>query len=164
VHDERRHVDSGDVSAKVLMPGSDDRFNPPTGVVEMNSTRYFPFIGRLMIGLPFAMSGLGKLAAIGPTTEMIRAAGLPLPAFALALSVVVELGGGLLLVAGFQTRIVATVLALFSLATAVAFHSNFADQNQMIHFLKNVMMAGGLLQIVAFGAGALSVDNRGAKG
>jgi hypothetical protein len=68
VHDERRHVDSGDVSAKVLMPGSDDRFNPPTGVVEMNSTRYFPFIGRLMIGLPFAMSGLGKLAAIGPTT------------------------------------------------------------------------------------------------
>jgi hypothetical protein len=51
----------------------------------------------------------------------------------------------------------------FSLATAVSFHSNFADQNQMIHFLKNVMMAGGLLQIVAFGAGALSIDNRNAK-
>jgi putative oxidoreductase len=91
---------------------------------------------------------------------MIRAAGLPVPPLALALSVVVELGGGLLLVAGFQARIVATALALFSLATAVAFHSNFADQNQMIHFLKNVMMAGGLLQIVAFGAGALSIDNR----
>jgi putative oxidoreductase len=56
------------------------------------------------------------------------------------------------------------VLALFCLATAVSFHSNFADQNQMIHFLKNVMMAGGLLQIVAFGAGALSIDNRGARG
>ena len=55
-------------------------------------------------------------------------------------------------------------LALFSLATALAFHSNFADQNQMIHFLKNVMMAGGLLQIVAFGAGALSIDNLRAKG
>jgi putative oxidoreductase len=129
----------------------------------MNATRYVPFAGRLLIGLPFAMSGLGKLAAIGPTTEMIRAAGLPLPPLALALSVVVELGGGLLLVAGFQARIVATALALFSLATAVAFHSNFADQNQMIHFLKNVMMAGGLLQIVAFGAGALSIDNRRAK-
>jgi hypothetical protein len=51
-----------------------------------------------------------------------------------------------------------------SIATAVSFHSNFADQNQMIHFLKNVMMAGGLLQIVAFGAGALSIDNRSAKG
>jgi putative oxidoreductase len=130
----------------------------------MNATRYIPFVGRLLIGLPFAMSGLSKLAAIGPTTDMIRAAGLPLPPLALALSVTVEVGGGLLLVAGFQTRIVAAVLALFSLATAFSFHSNFADQNQMIHFLKNVMMAGGLLQIVAFGAGALSVDNRGVKG
>jgi putative oxidoreductase len=130
----------------------------------MSATRYVPFVGRLLIGLPFAMSGLSKLAAVGPTTEMIRAAGLPLPSLALGLSVVVEVGGGLLLVAGFQARIVASALALFALATAVSFHSNFADQNQMIHFLKNVMMAGGLLQIVAFGAGALSIDNRGAKG
>lgn len=52
------------------------------------------------------------------------------------------------------------VLALFSIATAVSFHSNFADQNQMIHFLKNVMVAGGLLQIVAFGAGAFSLDTQ----
>jgi putative oxidoreductase len=130
----------------------------------MSAIRYLPFVGRLLIGLPFAMSGLSKLAAIGPTTEMIRAAGLPLPSLALALTVIVELGGGLLLVAGFRTRIAAAVLALFSLAAAVSFHSNFADQNQMIHFLKNVMMAGGLLQIVAFGAGALSIDNRSAKG
>jgi len=130
----------------------------------MNASRYVPFAGRLLIGLPFAMSGLSKLAAIGPTTEMIRAAGLPLPTLALGLAVIVELGGGLLLVAGFRARIVATALALFSLATAVSFHSNFADQNQMIHFLKNVMMTGGLLQIVAFGAGALSMDNRSARG
>jgi putative oxidoreductase len=53
---------------------------------------------------------------------------------------------------------------VFSLATAISFHSNFADQNQMIHFLKNVMMAGGLLQIAAFGAGALSLDNRRSDG
>ena len=130
----------------------------------MTVIRYIPFVGRLLIGLPFAMSGLGKLAAIDPTTNMIRAAGLPLPFLALVLAVVAELGGGLLLVAGFRTRSVAGVLALFSLATALSFHSNFADQNQMIHFLKNVMMAGGLLQIVAFGAGALSFDNRGGKG
>jgi putative oxidoreductase len=130
----------------------------------MNAIRYFPFAGRLMIGLPFAMSGLGKLAAIGPTTEMIRTAGLPLPPLALALAIALELGGGLLLAVGFRTRSVATALALFSLAAAAAFHSNFADPNQMIHFFKNVMMAGGLLQIVAFGAGALSIDNRRAKG
>ena len=126
----------------------------------MSAIRYVPFAGRLLIGLPFAMSGLSKLAAIGPTTEAIRSAGLPVPSLALIVSVAVELGGGLLLVAGFKARTVAAVLALFSLVTAVTFHSHFADQNQMINFLKNVMIAGGLLQIVAFGAGALSVDNR----
>jgi putative oxidoreductase len=73
------------------------------------------------------------------------------------------LGGGLLLISGFRARIAATALALFAIATAASFHSNFADQNQMIHFLKNVMITGGLLQIVAFGAGALSIDNRSAK-
>jgi putative oxidoreductase len=126
----------------------------------MSATRYLPFAGRLMIGLPFAMSGLGKLAAYGATTGMISAAGLPLPPLAFAVAVAIELGGGLLLIAGYRTRFVAAGLAVFALATAISFHSNFADQNQMIHFLKNVMMAGGLLQIVAFGAGALSVDNR----
>jgi putative oxidoreductase len=127
----------------------------------MSATRYLPFAGRLLIGLPFAMSGLSKLAAYAATTGLIASAGLPFPPLAFAVAVAVELGGGLLLVAGYQTRTVALVLAVFSLATAVSFHSNFADQNQMIHFLKNVMMAGGLLQIVAFGAGALSIDNRG---
>jgi putative oxidoreductase len=126
----------------------------------MTAIRYVPFAGRLLIGLPFAMSGLSKLAAIGPTLEAIRTVGLPFPPVALAVSVTVEVGGGLLLIAGFQARTVAAVLALFSLVTAASFHSNFADQNQMIHFLKNIMMAGGLLQIVAFGAGALSIDNR----
>ena len=126
----------------------------------MTATRYLPFVGRLMIGLPFAMSGLSKLGAYGATTAMITAVGLPVPPLAFAVAVAAELGGGLLLVAGYRARTVAAALALFSLATAVSFHADFADQNQMIHFLKNVMMAGGLLQIAAFGAGALSVDNR----
>ena len=128
----------------------------------MNATRYLPFVGRLLIGLPFAMSGLGKLAAYGATTKYIEAVGLPMPALAFVVAVIVELGGGLALVAGWRTRPVALALVLFSIATALSFHNNFADQNQMIHFLKNIMMAGGLLQIVAFGAGALSLDNRNA--
>jgi putative oxidoreductase len=130
----------------------------------MNAIRYLPFVGRLLIGLPFVMSGLGKLAAYGATTQMIGAVGLPAPPLAFAVAVVVELGGGLLLIAGFQARAVAVALALFALATAVSFHSNFADQNQMIHFLKNLMIAGGLLQIAGFGAGAVSVDNSLSKG
>ena len=126
----------------------------------MNSTSYLAFAGRLLIGVPFAMSGLSKLAAYGATTAMIGAVGLPVPPLAFAVAVAVELGGGLLLIAGFQTRIVAIALAVFSFATALSFHSNFADQNQMIHFLKNAMMAGGLLQVVAFGAGSFSLDSR----
>ena len=129
----------------------------------MDSTRYLPFIGRLLIGLPFAMSGFGKLAAYGKTTAMIAAVGLPLPPLAWAVAVAVELGGGLLLVAGFRARPIAAALAVFCVATALSFHNNFADQDQMIHFLKNVMMAGGLLQIAAFGAGAISLDNRLSK-
>ncbi|MGN7880230.1 DoxX family protein [Ensifer sp. 22460] len=126
----------------------------------MSATRYLPFVGRLLIGLPFAMSGFSKLGAYSATTGMIGAVGLPFPPLAFTVAVLVELGGGLLLIAGYRTRSVAAALALFSLATAFSFHSNFADQNQMIHFLTNVMMAGGLLQIAAFGAGAFSIDNR----
>ena len=130
----------------------------------MDSTRYLSFAGRVLIGLPFAMGGLSKLAAYGPTTAMIAAVGLPLPPLAYAVAVALELGGGLLLIAGYQVRSVALALAAFSVVAGVAFHSNFADQNQMIHFLKNVMMAGGLLQIAAFGAGAISLDNRFSTG
>jgi putative oxidoreductase len=126
----------------------------------MNLTRYLPFVGRLLIGLPFAMSGFGKLAAYGPTTEKISAVGLPVPPLAFAVAVAVELGGGLLLIAGFRVRLVAVALALFTLVAAVSFHSNFADQNQT----KNIMLAGGLLQIAAFGAGTISIDNYLSKG
>jgi putative oxidoreductase len=125
----------------------------------MLATRYLPLVGRLMIGLPFAMSGLSKLGAYSATIGMIGAVGLPFPPLAFAVAVAIELGGGLLLVAGHRVRYVAAALALFSLATAMSFHSNFADQNEMIHFLKDVMVAGGLLEIAAFGAGALSIDN-----
>jgi len=129
-----------------------------------STTRYLPLLGRLLIGLPFAMSGFGKLAAFGQTTAMIAAAGLPVPPLAFAVAVLIELGGGLLLIAGYQTRLISAALAVFCFATAVSFHSNFADQNQMIHFLKNIMIAGGLLQIAAFGAGALSLDERFSRG
>src|SRR5882724_10844904 len=130
----------------------------------MDATRYLPFAGRLLIGLPFAMSGLGKLAAYGPTTAMIAAAGLPVPPLAFAVAVALGLGGGLRRIAGYQVRPVALALAVFSVVAGVASQRNFADQNQMIHFLKNVMMAGGLLQIAAFGAGAISLDNRLSRG
>jgi putative oxidoreductase len=126
-------------------------------------SRYFSLIGRVLIGLPFAMSGLGKLAAYGKTTAMIAAVGLPVPPLAYAVAVLVELGGGLLLILGYQVRPVAIGQAIFTIAAAASFHNNFADQNQMIHFLKDVMITGGLLQVAAFGAGAISLDTRLSK-
>jgi putative oxidoreductase len=131
----------------------------------MNATRYLPLAGRLLIGLPFVVSGLSKLAAYGATIDLIMSSSLPLPPpLAYAGSVTVELSCGVLMIAGYQARIVAGVLALFCLATAVFFHTNFADPNQTFHFIKNLIMTGGLLQVVAFGAGAVSIDNRVSKG
>jgi len=78
----------------------------------------------------------------------------------LGIAIAVELAGGVALVLGYRTKLVAAVLALFSIATALAFHSAFGDQNQLIHFFKNIAMAGGLLQIAAFGAGPIAIDSR----
>jgi putative oxidoreductase len=121
---------------------------------------YVPAFGRLLIAAIFIISGLGKIAAPAMTQGYIGSVGLPAPLFAYLLAIVVEVGGGILLVVGFQTRIVALVMAIFTVATALCFHRDFADQNQMIHFLKNIAMAGGLLQVFAFGAGAFSLDGR----
>ena len=131
------------------------------GEATMNANRYLPFAGRLLIGLAFAMSCLGKLAAYGATIDLIVSSKLPLPPpLAYAGAVMVELGCGVLMIAGYQARAAAGLLALFCVATAVFFHTNFTDPDQIFHFIKNVVMTGGLLQIIAFGAGALSIDNR----
>src|SRR5207249_2823254 len=125
-----------------------------------SQSRFLSLAGRILIGAPFLMSGLSKLATYAATVGFITSVGLPLASLGWFIAVVVEVGGGLLLLIGFRARMVSLVLAAFALATAVLFHRNFADQNQMIHFLKNVMIAGGLLQIAYFGAGAMSLDSR----
>lgn len=126
----------------------------------MERFKFLPLLGRILIGAPFVMSGLGKVATYGATVGYIAAMGLPVPPLAFVIAVLTELGGGLLLLSGYRARTVSLAMAVFCVVTAMVFHHNFADQNQMIHFLKNVMMAGGLLQITYFGAGALSLDAR----
>ncbi|CAM5765276.1 LysR family transcriptional regulator [Labrys miyagiensis] len=121
-------------------------------------TRYLPLIGRILIAAIYILSGFSKLTAPAATAGYIASAGLPLPYLGVAIAVVVELIGGILLVVGYQTRLVALIMAVFTLATAVFFHSNLADQNMFIHFFKNIAMTGGLLQVLAFGAGSLSLD------
>jgi putative oxidoreductase len=122
------------------------------------ANRYLPLLGRVLIGVPFILSGLSKLASHDATVGYISSVGLAFPQLGWLIAMIVEMGGGALLILGYRARLVAAVMALFALATAVFFHRNFADQNQMIHFLKNVMLVGGLLQIVYFGGGPVSID------
>ena len=129
----------------------------------VSATRFFPFAGRLLIGGIFLMSGLSKLPAYTYITAAISGAGLPFAPLGFAVALVVEIGLGLLLAIGYRARAVAFGLAIWCVVTAIFFHSNFADQNMMIHFLKNLMMAGGLLQIAHFGAGAVSLDARAGR-
>ena len=119
--------------------------------------------GRLLIASLFLLSGFGKIAAPAMTQAYIASTGLPLPVAGYLIAVVVEIAGSLLLMVGYRTTPVAIGMAAFTFATAVFFHHDFADQNQMVHFLKNIAIAGGLLQVAAFGAGSFSIDGLRAK-
>lgn len=119
-----------------------------------------PLAARVLMSAIFVLSGIGKIANPGATMGYINAMGLPFPELALAGAIGIEVIGGLALLAGLYTRPVALALAAFSIVTGLIFHSAIADSNQMIHLLKNLAMAGGLLQIAAFGPGSLSIDAR----
>ena len=117
-------------------------------------------VGRILLASLFLLSGLSKLGAYGATAAYMSSAGVPgalLPAV-----IAVELLGSLAVIVGWKTRIAAALLAGFSLLAAFLFHNNFADQIQMIMFIKNVSIAGGFLLLVANGAGAISLDRRSA--
>jgi putative oxidoreductase len=108
----------------------------------------------------FLISGLAKIAAPAMTQGYIASAGLPFPLLAYLVAIVIEIGGGILLILGYRSRVVAGVMAAYTVAAAFGFHRNFADQNAMAHFLKNISITGGLLQVVALGAGSFSLDGR----
>ncbi|MDB6105134.1 MAG: putative rane protein [Gammaproteobacteria bacterium] len=117
-------------------------------------------LGRLMISALFLVSGIGKITAPAATIGYIASAGLPLPqlGLAIAIAIAVELILVPALALGYRTRSVAPVIAAYSVATALFFHRGVADPNQFLHFLKNIAIAGGLLQIVGFGPGRFSLD------
>ena len=138
---------------------SSSSIGPGAGMAALANS-VLPLVGRIGLAAIFVLSGVSKITAPQATIGYIASVGLPFPTLALAAVILVELVGGALLIAGYRTRLVAALLAAFSVATALTFHADLGDQNQFIHFLKNIAMAGGLLQIVAFGAGRFSFDNR----
>ncbi|BAK78402.1 DoxX family protein [Pseudogulbenkiania sp. NH8B] len=105
---------------------------------------------RVLLAQLFIISGFGKITGYAGTQGYMQAMGVP--GALLPLVILVELGGGLLLVAGLFTRWVALALAGFTLVSALIFHTHFADQIQMIMFMKNLSITGGLLLLAFPGA------------
>lgn len=112
--------------------------------------------GRILLAFLFVMAGYGKIGGYAGTQGYMEAMGVP--GVLLPLVILTELGGGLLIALGLGTRLAAVALAGFSILSAVLFHFKPDDQVQMIMFMKNFAIAGGLLVLFAHGAGALSLD------
>jgi putative oxidoreductase len=117
-------------------------------------------LGRVLLSLLFIWAGFGKIMMPAGTIGYIAHYGLPLPPAAYVVAVIIEFVGGILLLIGFMARPVSAIMAIFTVVTALVFHTHFADVNMQIHFMKNLCIAGGLLQVTAYGAGAWSVDAR----
>src|SRR5574339_859214 len=122
-------------------------------------------VGRVMVSAIFLVCGIRKLIAVAGTAGYFAKLGFPMPDVMVWVAILVEVGGGALLLLGWQTRRVAWLLIAFTVIATLMAHRYWefdAAQyaNQMTHFFKNVAMVGGLLYIAAFGAGALSVDGR----
>jgi putative oxidoreductase len=122
-------------------------------------------VGRILLGLIFVLSGFAKISGFDGTAGYIASKGLPLPQLVAALTIAVELGGGLALTAGLYTRQAVVALAGFTLLAGVIFHNFWAvpqaeQMAQQINFMKNLAIAGGMLVVAAFGPGRLSLDAR----
>ena len=115
-------------------------------------------LGRILLSVIFLLSGFGKLTAISGTAGYFGSLGLPLPTVTAVIVGLIELLGGLAILVGFQTRIVGWVMAIFTVATALVAHTGWADQSQMINFLKNLGIAGGFIVLASAGAGAYSIN------
>ena len=112
--------------------------------------------GRVLLAHIFVISGYGKIAGYAGTQAYMSSKGVP--GELLPLVILLELGGGVAIIAGFFTRWVAVALALFCIASAVLFYMDFGNQTQTINFMKNFAMAGGFLLLAQVGAPYFSVD------
>jgi putative oxidoreductase len=119
-------------------------------------------VGRILLAALFVVSGIGKIAGFAGTAGYIASKGLPVAELLTAATIVVELGGGLAILAGWKARWAALLLAGFTIVASVLFHNFWAAppaeaMNQQIHFMKNLSIVGGMLLLFAFGPGRFSV-------
>ncbi len=124
------------------------------------SKNVISLIARILLSALFIWSGINKILNPAGTQQYMTANGLPLVGLLYLATVIVEVGGGLSVLLGYKARWGAIALALFLVPATLIFHTNFADQMQQIAFMKNLAIFGGLLMIVQYGAGRISLDRQ----
>ena len=125
--------------------------------------RITPLLGRALISIIFLMAGYGKLTDPAGSQQYMAAHGMPLTGFFLVCTIILELGGGLSLLLGYKARWGATALAIFLVPVTLIFHTDFAAQMQVVMFMKNLAIIGGLLMVASFGPGPISLDGQGRR-
>ena len=114
-------------------------------------------LGRLLLAALFLIDGWIAVNNYGATAEYLAQFGVP--PLLLVPALILQVGGGLLIVVGWNTRLAALALSLFCISTALIFHNQSSDQNEAIHFWKDLAIAGGFLVLAARGAGPFSLDS-----
>ncbi|HZP94570.1 MAG TPA: DoxX family protein [Burkholderiales bacterium] len=125
--------------------------------------KFGPLVARILLAVIFIISGLGKIMGFQGTAGYIQSAGLPAPQLLTVIAIIVELGGGILLVIGWKARWAAAALFVFTFLAGLFFHAFWAapaDQAMMqqIQFMKNLAIMGGMLYVVVYGSGPLSAE------
>lgn len=120
--------------------------------------QYAHLVGRILIAVIFVFAGAGKIADPAGTIGYMESVGLP--GILLWPTIALELLGGIAIIVGFQTRLVAWLLAIFCIVAAVLFHRDFTDPMQTVLFLKDIAIAGGFFMLASTGALGLSVDSK----
>ena len=123
-----------------------------------NSKAFLLPLARLLMSSLFIWDGILQLRNPGGTSGYFSKVHVPVPGVAVWISILIHLLGGLALLVGFQTRWAAALLALVCVGTAFGVHLPIGDQGNMIHFYKNLVMTGGFLYVIVYGAGGLSID------
>lgn len=120
--------------------------------------KYLPLLSRTAIAVIFLNSGIGKLSDFAGTQAQIASAGLPLAPIVTVFTIGFQLLGSLSLILGFKSRIGSVLLLAFLVPATLVFHNPILDPTQMTQFLKNLAIIGGLLMIMAYGSGPVSLD------
>jgi putative oxidoreductase len=120
-------------------------------------------VGRILLSAIFIISGLSKISNFGATRDVLVTHGVPLAPLLLFVSILIEVGAGIAVLLGLQARASAALLILYLIPVTLTFHNFWAYQGaehqmQLVNFLKNISIMGGLAQVVAMGAGPISID------